>query len=696
VFETPSSEYPVYEHPPAPTADVLTLVAKLPEILPEPETDPASIFEETSHMDYDEISHVDSPASGISSTTPITSTQSLENLVATHQYDEALRLLDELLQFDSNIPFSPLYEQAALFAVRAPVRTKSEADEQLKTFRKWFSLIPTRDQSPPRRFRKLLHIITFSSLTSLRLLMEFGLITTEKGYGSITLRHVIPVVAMYGDPQTTLQFINELRQRNRSFVEESAKPAEAHAMDRKLHVDTLGAAIRSLARAGLFDHATSLIPDPETSGVHLTAHTYNLLLQRMKVAGDTRYIPHIQHVMENRARSKRSAPQTIADRKYHPAVERIRELRGEIVLAIRRDPVKLGPEDVQMASLLSPTPPEPIRDNLVVLLRIIKKGLKALTKSQMPHAVNIVRFFELYDAAGRTHAIPLLRRLALRRPISGSLFTYSEMLFHVRNFNPTLAIHTFTQRFYIVGLPRDEIIFQLRIRPLTDKERYLWLGKPVREKFFPLPVHAALVWHALLALTVKDSMLQLLYEKLLDFANLRTGHSSTLHPGIPLLPPPPSWETGTSAYAFTPFVRRIANAFGTERAARILKDMMQLGLKPNIFQLTELAMAYARVGDVPKTFIMLDQVESAIPGWEQAAADDVDASSAEAEASRRQARSQSGYLIPPVDEVFYVAIARGFLKSDQLNAAREVQRRMSMRYKYEPGLTPTSTASTTT
>ncbi|KAJ7485361.1 hypothetical protein FB451DRAFT_1027530 [Mycena latifolia] len=666
IFEPPSPEYKrVYERLSQPSADILTQVFRsLPEMLPEPETDSMSIFEDKSHIDY--------AASSFAPALPISSTQSLEILVAERNYEQALRVLDELVEFGTEIPFSYSYEEAAMFAIKTPAHTQAEIEDQVHRFKKWFSLIPTANQSRPRTFRRLRRRIMSTPLTSLRLIMEFGLITAEKGFANTTHHSVIRVVAMYGNPDVTIQFIDELRRRNRTFLEGSSKSANADIMDRKLHVDIVGVAVKALANAGHFDHAVQLLPDPLETTFHLTHYTYSLLIRKLRKTRDARYLPHLkfleEHKSEARLRNDTPAPP--------PSPERVAKLRANSETEAARRMEDFTAEDIHLASSFVSRAPQRVR-NLAAALHTLKKGFRSISPSHRPHPLTVVRFFELYLGSGRTRAIPLLRNFVLRGTFGIHSYIFAEMVFHERSRNPDLVIQTFVTHFYLVGVPRDELLKRLDVMERDPETAYIWAAEPL-QKLHPSPAVAALVWRALLEVTREERGLTDLYAKLLRFGDLRAERLSALYPGVPLLRPPPRWKTGVDPAAFTPFVRRICQAFGAERGALILKDMLDLGIKPTIHQLTELAMEYSRTGDVAKTFRVLDQARP----------HGVDPdSNVDDEVSPRRSAVRS-HLIPRVDQVFYIAIIRGFLLSNQLAAAKEVERRMHERYGHVDGNDP--------
>ncbi|KAJ7754443.1 hypothetical protein B0H16DRAFT_744515 [Mycena metata] len=230
------------------------------------------------------------------------------------------------------------------------------------------------------------------------------------------------------------------------------------------------------------------------------------------------------------------------------------------------------------------------------------------------------------------------------------------MLFHARFGNPDLVIWTFATHYYMVGVPRDDIITRLRNMELDPADVALW-GCTPPYKLYPNPRETAVIWRALLKFMDDEGLMEKLYGKLLQYADPSRRTEPELHPGLPLFQPPPAWATAVDESAFTPFVRSMGTAFGNERGALVVKEMGNVGLTPTIYQLTELAMLYSRSGDVERTFYILNQVESQ--------------------------RDQDSAI--RVDQVFYVAIARGFLISNQLQAALAVERRMIRRYGFKAG-----------
>jgi hypothetical protein len=465
----------------------------------------------------------------------------------------------------------------------------------------------------------------------------------------------------YSDLVTQLREATEVTPSMTEPLSERTQPA--------LGKDEYYLAIAALTKAWCIEESLALIPAYHRYNTKHHRTLYNIVLWKLKICYNPKYERYIQQVQELRENTVKLAEQARA-RWLARRTARLDDFPGE---------------DILLASSLSPSPPQRVGSNLAKSLRALRKALRHYLPSRPPHPLTIVRFLEVYLASGRTRAIPLLRKLALRR--HGDYhrsYVFAEMLFHTRRGKPDLVIQTFVTHFFIVGIPRDELLFQLRAsdterNPATDA---VWAAAP-EMKLFPSPMHVAVAWRALLELTHDERAIESLYAKLLRFADPSAPQAPVLHPGVPQLRPPPAWKNAVDASAFTPFVRRMCQALGTERGGQILKDMLRVGIQPGIYQLTELAMEYSRIGDVRRTFIVLDQVENAAKVLESTDAKEGDDADDEEAAQKRRALQDH---LPQLDQVFYVAVVRGFIMSKRIAQARQVEQRMYKRYGYVPGV----------
>ncbi|KAK7039499.1 hypothetical protein R3P38DRAFT_2899999 [Favolaschia claudopus] len=475
-----------------------------------------------------------------------------------------------------------------------------------------------------------------------------------------------------------LDVIFRVREGLQSGSSDTTSPTTTAGVNGPLPFDhtEYGRAIKALTSAWCLEEAVALIPAYHAHNTEQRKTLYDVLLWKLRISRNRKYKWYIRQLRKTRESLTVKSPRPASVAQAAPPA-------AQPVLANTTYLENFPSEQIYMASSLSSSAlPLRVESALAASLRALRKTFRDRFSSSAPHPLSIVRFLEVYTALERVRAIPLLRNLALKRGDFHALsYIFAEMLFHARRRDPGLVLQTFATYFFIVGVPRDVLMLQLqKIKTHIDGP---WAApRRLVMKLFPHPMHAAVVWRALLYLT-GDEALQALYDKLLQFADVNLIKTCMLHPNVPLLHPPPTWKTGVDNSAFTPFIRRLCRAFGPERGSSILQDMVRLRINPNIYQLTELAMVYSRAGDARRTLLILDQVESATHAAESV---DADAPEQSEVAGHREAGGNSqAHLLPRVDQVFYVAIIRGLLFSKNYVQARNVERRMFGRYGYVPG-----------
>ncbi|KAF7344600.1 hypothetical protein MSAN_01942100 [Mycena sanguinolenta] len=427
-------------------------------------------------------------------------------------------------------------------------------------------------------------------------------------------------------------------------------------------------AIEALTKAWCLKEAAALVVAHHES---ITKdQLYTLLLWKLKISYNPKYESDIARIQKLREQTLALRPRAKGKLRTQSKVQTLPNKERQ-----EARPEEFSGEDILMASSISSEPTQLLGSSPAESLRTLRKGFRRrfISSAPPPNPLTVVSFLEAYLASGRTRAILLLRNLVFSRGSHSASNSYilAEMIFHARRGNPDLVINTFVTHFFIVGVPRDDLLLRLQKMERDPATEALWTTVP-QMKLFPHSIHAAVVWRALLDLARDDRALEALYAKVLSFADKRSLQAPVLAAGIPLLRPPPAWKTGVDASAFTPFIRRMCRTFGTERGALILKDMVRLGIQPTIYQLTQLAIEYSRTGEVAKTFLVLDQVENVTEAWENT--NPVEGVNHD-EVARRRA----------VDPVFYRGVVRGFLLSKRIVEARNVERRMFKRYGYVPG-----------
>ncbi|KAK0449794.1 uncharacterized protein EV420DRAFT_1564130 [Desarmillaria tabescens] len=635
--------------------------ALLPIVLPQPSSG-SLIFEEEDHPDYAIVAQA---SIGVSHKDL---GDHLAELVADRKYDEAKQFLFELRESHTHIPFSPIYQAAAQNALQHA----ATATQSLEDFAAWFSLVPLYHDQPLEEFTDIRRLIFHAPLTNMSLIIRFALICSEKGYADLIGGQVIPSVMRFANSDVSKQFYLRFEEKHQHYLKRYHERSAA-SLWRKFQAVMRGSAIRSLVYAGRIDEAIDMLP-PKRATYFLSAYTCDVLNNVLVKAGDVKYFPLLGY------------------------------LRAMRVQQLRQDDTLL--QDYAQSSITSrftsQTRTLPYNDqsqSLAQTLRSIKTSFSS--GHTPPHPSTLINFFNAYVESGRSRAIDLLRRKALRsNPIASTVFVFTQMITYYRLNQHYLVLQTFVDNFYITGVPRSEVIARLK------GQHDVPLSVPLshRSKLWPTAYHTALVWHSLVATTSTSVKVEVLYKKLI--ATARGEYSDQLSEtlaafsGVEVLHTPPGVNSVCAA-AFTPFMGKLMRSSGVERGASILADMLELGIQPTAYHFTELAGYYASTGNAQRALFLLGRLETAFD--QQGDNEDIKMPISEKEMRQTETGTASSEELPssiehtrlvpasvpnalPVPSfVMYVSLMRGFLISRNLDAVAEVNERMLKRYDYIPG-----------
>ncbi|KAF8814698.1 hypothetical protein BYT27DRAFT_7249744 [Phlegmacium glaucopus] len=667
LFEDSSEEYAHIASGslPPPTSILEILEQKLPDLLPEHSPDDA-IFE----VEGQEYSAVASSLSRRRS--PNSSIRALAQFVELRDFKQAYLLLKDIQDLDIPIPLSFIYEAPAQAALR---NGDLHGAKQVEEFTTWFSLIPPAHTSDViRTFDETCHLIFQAKITNLPLILNFAMIMSSKGYGQKISVQAVPTIMRYSSPEVGLNFLDDFTDADAKYWATHDSKAAAKKSER-LTIGVRGLAVRSLAYTGRIDEALSLLPDPKDVRFRLTSYTYDVLLRRLEKSKIVRHRKKILMVEELRSQESTSV------------------FENNSV-----SPLTILAEEAEMASSLDSALPVDLTENLVDDLRYIKMAF--LDEDLTPHPFTIVNFMNAYLATGRTQALGLLYNRAIRTSYRTiSTFIFAEMLFYRRLRQHDLVIETFVDHFYLSGVPREHVLN--RYHRLSAKRRaydpatredppparcYNFnLRKALpRGKLWPSSAHCNLVYHALVALTVPGSSLEALYKELMLI--IEHGKDAPTTAAIGSVEPLITGSKGRpSSGAFTPFFRRLMQAFGPARGAKILNDMVKIGIKPTVYHYTELAGFYASAGEAERAFLILDNLERRFRNAAQSPTADSDYQGASTTEEHDNLETPESSALPAPDLVMYISLMRGFIMSKNLQAADDVAARLRQLHKYRRG-----------
>ncbi|KAK0203513.1 hypothetical protein DFS33DRAFT_1332067 [Desarmillaria ectypa] len=635
--------------------------ALLPITLPEPSSG-SLIFEEEDHPDY---------ASVVQASVGVSHRDlgdHLVGLVADQKYDEAKQFLFELRESHTHIPFSSIYQAAAKNALQR----SATATESLEDFAAWFSLVPLYHDQPLEEFTDIRRLIFHAPLTNMSLIIQFALICSEKGYADLIGGQVIPSVMRFTSPDVSKQFYLRFEERHQQYLKRYHERSAASLWS-KFQTVVRGSAIRSLAYAGRIDEAIDMLP-PKRATYSLSAYTCDVLNNILVKASDAKYLPLLGYLRAMRAQQLGQDDTLLQDYAQSSIASRFTSQTRTL------------PYDDRSGSLAQ-------------TLRSIRTSFSS--GHAPPHPSTLINFFNAYVDSGRSRAIDLLRRKALRSsPIATAVFVFTQMITYYRLNQHQLVLRTFVDNFYITGVPRSEVISRLK------GQHDVSLSVPLahRSKLWPTAYHTALVWHSLVATTSTPVKVEVLYQKLIATAcGEYSDHiSETLaaFSSVEALQTPPGVNSVCAA-AFTPFMGKLMRSSGVERGASILADMLKLGIQPTAYHFTELAGYYASTGNSQRALFLLGRLETAFD--QHGDSEDIKVPISEKEmrqteigtVSSEESPTSIGHTrpvptsvpnaLPMPSFVMYVSLMRGFLISQNLDAVAEVNERMLKRYDYTPG-----------
>ncbi|THU87552.1 hypothetical protein K435DRAFT_804208 [Dendrothele bispora CBS 962.96] len=686
----------------------------LPMELPEPEEEDALLFEDLE----DSADYVDVRPEDSSSYIP-SSVEYLQELIEIGEYADAKRVLLDLHALGMVIPPSFKYLKAVHHALGLPVDSQGTvvdltAQERLDDFSLWFELIPSVVTSGKQQFASTRRLIFWAPVANLALIMRFGLMCAEKGYARLLNTAVIPPVMRFADPDVSLKFIEEYEAKDEQFWRSGQFEHRPNiSLNLMLSFRSIRSiAVRNLAQAGHLDAAMRLLPDPNHPKGRLPHYTYTKLMDYIRASP----VPQRQHYLDA----------------THEIYESVLNKKDSNIDHL---------DESSMTRQFSTAERYPV-ENLVQSLKYIKSTI--LTDDRLPHPYDLMDFISQYTSSGRTHALELLRKRAFRSsPKAASLFIFCQMVVHYRNGDYDAVIRTFTDNFYLVGVPREIVLRRLRQNSPNYALEAIATSISHRDKLWPEPVHCSLVWHSLLVHLRRPQEVRYLYDRLLSFAKgegvqddaigdavplLTSSFQAEFRPwvGVPALPIPPPWRPPIATETFTPFMMRLMKHSGAEAGTKVLSDMVKCRIQPTVYHFTELARFYAFTGDQKRAFMILDRLEKRLEMEERRAASlrtesepeqDLNfsletlgavqdqqplASAVKVEVTPEspppsiptsslpasEVRDQTKNTLPSADYVLYTALMRAFLGANNLDAVAEVNRRLLLRHQYVPNQEP--------
>ena len=614
------------------------------EAMPYPQGQPdPCIFEDKT----DEYSAV--PTLGTSVFTPLSSSEALASLVCKGDFKAAETLRREMIAHRTPIVRDGLYQRAALDAIRER-RTRLRPNDRLEAFTAWMSLVPDRHEKVHSFYAIRQYIFRSMDHLNLRIVYRFGLVLAKKGYYcNSAILQVVATLAHYASPSLTESFLESLDAECRRSSPGTADGSTLeHLMEPPFNV-----AIKKNALVRRTGAALRLVKMAHERGVRVSDETIEAVLRH-------------------------------STRKHHTA-EVIRTLYPM---------ASVSPTNTVSQNTSTPTHEF---ETLPFRLRALRRAF-ASPAPPSPHV--LLRFVTDYTALGRFRAIALLRKCAFRQSSrSAASWVLAEMLYHRERKQHLRTLAAFAKYFHFVGVPRKTILARLRgqagktVRPRATSFGFgtdigvHFPPYPVKQRLWPSPSHTALAWEALVAMSTAHGrkelytlLLQLVDQtKQFDASSESEDYNNILPPKATGLVLP---LTTFDAVHFSPFVKTHVARRRPDCAAAVAADMTTRGIQPDIMQWSMVARGFAQNGDVELALKILDQLEGA------------ERSRGSRNRTDTSAEGPGEDIYRPSDGLLgtFTNVLRGFILAGDAKHAREVERRLLVRLRYQSGERPITDA----
>lgn len=145
------------------------------------------------------------------------SIQNLAHLVKEERFEEADEVLGGLLDAGVRIEPSHAYDRAIKDVIQRP-----SSEQKLDILFDWLKLMPDQPNSNPVAYRELLDFLLASPEKYLSCILEFGVMSSSKGFADLIQREVLPVVKHVANMNTYAQFSKDVHEAIERYRVEQA------------------------------------------------------------------------------------------------------------------------------------------------------------------------------------------------------------------------------------------------------------------------------------------------------------------------------------------------------------------------------------------------------------------------------------------------------------------------------------------
>ncbi|KAI0350851.1 hypothetical protein OH77DRAFT_996056 [Trametes cingulata] len=548
----------------------------------------------------------------------------LKELVKAGKYEDATRVLGELVDMGVEIVPHPVYHFAACDAL---LNQNLSQDERVEAFAQWWSYFPPRTEvkDAPRSLKSVLALLSRNDpAPDIPLIIRFALLAASKGYAPLIAQEIITTVARYATAEVSLGFLEDFCATALDYEKSLAKGHRPSRRKGRLFPGSIpfwyGQAINELALSGRSSSALALLRRARSHGMRIGWFAYDALCRQLRLESKSDKVTAVMHMWRMQQRGEEefeslageASPSPELTQRHDPAE------RGASVQTdspnLSRPSSESGHSGFSSSVRLEATPspeektqryhpaerdasvhtdsPDLSRPSFrsghcgfsswVGLTRFLKRSLAAGETCMSAEELSL--YITGCLSTRRTTLVNRLRARAYRHERLIEHWAFAELLrYRTTGRSLSTIMEVFRYHFHLVGVPHIELDIRLDCTPLRPM---------IRRKLPPTAKHTLFMWGVFLEKARLRDEVDWLYIQFLkavaasrelpvsstSFISVHTGYQSVAREDHSRCIPPPSLF---DARHFALFMHAFDRIVSPRVTSRVVLDMYSLGVAPN-------------------------------------------------------------------------------------------------------------------
>lgn len=581
----------------------------------------------------------------------------LAGLVHQKQFSTAMKVREELVEMGIKIKPNWVYAKMALHALSD---NENDKKQQAADFLAWWSLIPHASAQYLSR-HTLREFINKDLVVDIAVLARFALTAASLGHGSRVAEDIIPVIVRNAHPDFSAAFMRKFReadlrfQRTRHRRDTHKTPERASRLWLRDHKRQFGKwyalAIRTQCLASRYSDAVELLQTSHAFRLPCPNFTYSFLLLHLRRAGQWKLAALVQSLWKNSDLQWRKKQQT-----------------EEAYMTVAEE---------QAATITIP-------EHIVDPIEALRHFLRTLKRPTPHQFLSLIRTYNIDDP----DTLMRLRRRIFHRKSAfvRSSWLAAEMTTLTEHSHYNAALLLFANHFFATGVPTwalnqmQELVAREREKPQNPDVLPVLFTV---EKMSPWGYHIAHLWQLAVSQAIDVWHLENLYKELLTLVKtsnvhpVQDGQSSAIAESPSLSVAAPALFNGTHFHYFVDAFIRLRR---TPRADRIVANMRDLGISPELDTFRSLIYSYALMQNMGRITQFLDMLEA--PGVQNCIPIEAAVQSSSEGSSGAGGDPHATTRFPRPDISLYVTAIRGFMEVQQTVHARSIIERLWAKPEY--------------